>query len=458
MGLFFRKSVKLGVIRINFSSRGLSYSTGIKGARISTGSRGTYVTLGANGIYYRRKIGQNQTPEPQLQPLSEQQLGVHTITSAEISGLSDVDSKAFIDELSEKAAKIPMVTWLGILPMILFISLLSFNSLKSREIVLEPGGERKIAIIDSYVGANIRTISDFNSPVLKVAKYAQEFTLLDERDKRWLKIQFNDSIGYVSKKLSRTDTVQDPKVTTSEIYSTNSDYGWLLMSGLIGFSILIYFLFKADKKRFAMELNYQMDDEVSKVYNALKQNFANFNASKRKWQYLHSQQNHDWKRNAGAGRLINRIAVGEVGAHQVPIRYFKTNVQIPYIKLRNTKLYFLPERLLIRRGDKFAAVFYKNLDIENSSTRFIEDEVVASDARIVDYTWKYVNKSGGPDRRFSNNRKIPICLYSQYTLRSTTGVYETICTSRIGAFDGFGNYLKQIGRLQSLMQSGTRIS
>ncbi|RZJ76017.1 MAG: hypothetical protein EOO45_03760 [Flavobacterium sp.] len=197
-----------------------------------------------------------------------------------------------------------------------------------------------------------------------------------------------------------------------------------------------------------------MDNEMARVYDSFSTHFAAFNASKRKWQYLHAQRNHDWKRNAGAGKLINRVGIAGVDMHKVPVKFFKTNVQIPHIKLRNTDLFFLPERLLVQRGNKFAAVFYKNLVIDHSTTRFIEDEAVASDARIVDHTWKYVNKSGGPDRRFSNNRQIPICLYSEYTLRSVTGVNEVICTSKIGAFDGFGSYLNQIGRFQSAMRQG----
>lgn len=226
----------------------------------------------------------------------------------------------------------------------------------------------------------------------------------------------------------------------------------MLGLGLLGFGGLIWFLIKVDRKRLSMELYYEMDNEMARIYDSFSTHFAAFNASKRKWQYLHAQQNYDWKRNAGAGKLINRVGIAGVDMHSVPVRFFKTNVQIPHIKLRNTELFFLPERLLVRRGSKFAAVFYKNLVIDSSTTRFIEDEAVASDAMIVDHTWKYVNKSGGPDRRFSNNRQIPICLYSQYTLRSVTGVNEVICTSKIGAFDGFGSYLNQIGRFQSAMR------
>jgi uncharacterized protein DUF4236 len=56
MGWFYRKSVKFGPFRLNFSKSGIGVSAGVKGARVSTGPRGTYLNLGTNGIYYRQKI------------------------------------------------------------------------------------------------------------------------------------------------------------------------------------------------------------------------------------------------------------------------------------------------------------------------------------------------------------------------------------------------------------------
>ncbi|MGN7986152.1 DUF4236 domain-containing protein [Pedobacter sp. 22226] len=445
--------MKLGPLRMNFSNSGISYSTGVRGARISTGPRGTYVTIGANGIYYRQKIGGVNAHRPG--PVTVQDQGLHTITSADIGQLTDVDSRAFIEELSEKAGKISFVKWLGVWPMIIFLVLLSYYSVGIREVVLEPAGKRNVVRIDSYVGCNIRVLSAADAKILGTAKDAEEFPLLDSTIRGWLKISFQDSIGYVSKKLARTSIIDDPGKTTSEFYLINPYYFWILGVGIVLFSLFIRFLSKVDRKRFEMELTYEMDEQMGVVYSSFAAHFNSFNSCIRKWQYLNTQQNHDWKRNAGAGRLINRVPIYGISSNALPIRYFKTNVAIPHIKLRNTQLFFLPERLLIRRGDRFAAVFYRNLHIDQGTTRFIEDEIVPSDARVVDHTWKCVNRNGGPDRRFNNNREIPICLYSQYTLRSATGVYETICTSRIGAFDGFGNYLLKIGALQSRMGAGT---
>jgi hypothetical protein len=57
VGFYFRKSAKLGPVRVNFSKSGIGVSTGVRGARISTGPRGTHINAGWGGFYYRQKIG-----------------------------------------------------------------------------------------------------------------------------------------------------------------------------------------------------------------------------------------------------------------------------------------------------------------------------------------------------------------------------------------------------------------
>src|ERR1051326_237327 len=59
MGLFFRKSKKLGLFRLNFSKSGVGVSVGVKGARIGGNAKGqTYVHAGRKGVYYRKTFSQ----------------------------------------------------------------------------------------------------------------------------------------------------------------------------------------------------------------------------------------------------------------------------------------------------------------------------------------------------------------------------------------------------------------
>jgi hypothetical protein len=43
---------------------------------------------------------------------------------------------------------------------------------------------------------------------------------------------------------------------------------------------------------------------------------------------------------------------------------------------------------------------------------------VPRDSTQVDTTWRFVNKNGGPDRRFNNNSQIPILQYGEVVMRT----------------------------------------
>jgi hypothetical protein len=457
MGWSYRKSFGSGPFRINFSKSGISYSVGVKGARVKIGPRGTYVNLSSHGISYRRKIqGTNQPTNRPIPHVNSETFPVaieeaHNIASADIYQLTDTDSKDFIRELTEKAAKSSYVNSLGVAPLIVFLLVLTFTSFSSKTVVSQPQSDSTLVRVTSPVGAYIRKAADPRSPVLRTATTGQTFMLADSANRKWLKTSFHDSVGYISRKLADIAHMHHDQVKESQLELANPYAGYLLVLGLIGFITWIRWLKKLDQRRFEVELHYEMDEQFKQVYKQFADHFAVLSRSAKIWQYLNTQQTSDFKRHGGAGNLIKRVGVQYISANQVPLRHFITNIAIPYLKLSNLELYFLPERLLVKRGGTFAAVFYKNLKISSSLTRFIEEEGVAGDAIVVGNTWKYVNKSGGPDRRFNDNRQIPICAYSEYTLTSDTGIYEVITTSKQGAMDGFAGFLAQIGGLQSQM-------
>lgn len=79
-------------------------------------------------------------------------------------------------------------------------------------------------------------------------------------------------------------------------------------------------------------------------------------------------------------------------------------------------------------------------------TRFIEEEGVPSDSQVVGHTWRFVNKNGSPDRRFKDNRQLPIAQYEELQLTSTQGIQELFQFSRVGAAEAFATSLSQLGR------------
>jgi len=86
--------------------------------------------------------------------------------------------------------------------------------------------------------------------------------------------------------------------------------------------------------------------------------------------------------------------------------------------------------MLFRSGRTFSDIAYSRLDTEWSTSRFIESGQAPKDGKQVDTVWQYSNVKGGPDRRFKNNRQLPVMLYDRLTLSSAEGLSWIIESSK----------------------------
>ena len=71
---------------------------------------------------------------------------------------------------------------------------------------------------------------------------------------------------------------------------------------------------------------------------------------------------------------------------------------------------------------------------------------------IVDYTWRYVNKSGGPDKKFKDNPKISVMLYSDIRFTSSNGLNELMEFSKADAGKSLNSLLSAYSRKKFLME------
>ena len=185
-------------------------------------------------------------------------------------------------------------------------------------------------------------------------------------------------------------------------------------------------------------LFYDFEPKMESVYAQLLESAEQLAKCSKVWHIAASGRVIDRKYHAGASDLIERkgttIRVTE------PL-YLQTNIQTVAIEVGRQTLHFFPDRVLIYDVTGIGAVSYKELSITVNDQRFIEDESVPNDAKVVDKTWKYVNKSGGPDRRFKDNYEIPICLYQDMLLFSQSGLNERIQLSSCGPANDFKSAL-----------------
>ena len=190
-----------------------------------------------------------------------------------------------------------------------------------------------------------------------------------------------------------------------------------------------WFVYQHDAMRMSVVMFYYFEEAAAARFQAFHDAFDEVARCGRVGHIAAEGKVKDRKRNAGAGALVNRHVVRP---HKNPPRRITTNIEVPALPVGRQTLHFFPDRVLVVDPGAAGAVAYADLRLEIRQARFIENEGVPSDAQVVGNTWQDVNKSGGPDRRFKNNRELPVALYEEISLTSASGLNEVVQLSRIG--------------------------
>lgn len=185
-----------------------------------------------------------------------------------------------------------------------------------------------------------------------------------------------------------------------------------------------------DRAHKTVVLFYDVHDEHSSWFDSLVAQWDWLTDSQRVWRVLQSgavTTTYQFKTNSGAGRLLSRVTCS---ATKSGPKELATNIAVPSIRAGKAALYFLPDRALVREGKHFSDVGYAHLHVSAGHTRFIENAAPPGDAVQVDYTWQYVNVKGGPDRRYKDNRQLPVMRYSTLDIISRQGLQWQLQVSR----------------------------
>lgn len=194
-----------------------------------------------------------------------------------------------------------------------------------------------------------------------------------------------------------------------------------------------------EKKRMT-RLVYDLPGAASAQQQTLDDALGQLMRSRVIWRLNSQSAVLDWKRNAGASYDVKRERISV--RRSVPPRV-ESNIVPLCIDLSSIKMFFLPDQVLYWQRGTFASIGYKDLKFEAMSTRFIEDEAQIPDSQQVGSTWRYVRKDGGPDRRFNNNRQLPVMLYGVVTGVSSGGLNLVLHTSNVDAASSFAAFFKR---------------
>jgi hypothetical protein len=174
-------------------------------------------------------------------------------------------------------------------------------------------------------------------------------------------------------------------------------------------------------------LNYSLESDAAKEYSKLQAPFRQLTQCEKVWHIDATGHNTDLKHHAGAGVQMERKETRPQFSKPPKVQ---CNMEVPVLRTKDVTLYFFPDRLLVYDSAGIGSVPYSDLNVEGAPFKFVEHESVPRDAHQIDKTWQYVNKKGGPDRRFANNRELPVVQYGLLGFSSSNGLKAIFLCSR----------------------------
>jgi hypothetical protein len=210
--------------------------------------------------------------------------------------------------------------------------------------------------------------------------------------------------------------------------------GWLVVLVALGGALATASARIRDVAGRLVILFYDLEPDALAAYEELHHAFARLAGTDGIWNLEARAHTEDAKRNAGATQLVQRR---RVRLHTGTPSVIRTNLDVPAIPSGEETLYFFPDRLLVSSPNGIGAVPYDELHLKIEARQFVESDPVPPDALEIGTTWQYVNRDGGPDRRFADNPRLPILLYEQVSFTSPSGLNELLQFSKTGGGESF---------------------
>jgi hypothetical protein len=202
-----------------------------------------------------------------------------------------------------------------------------------------------------------------------------------------------------------------------------------------------------------ISISFDMETAVADPHRHMLEAFDQLANSEGCWALKTSQRIDRVKARSMSGTVVDRNATHLARRTDSLVDTANLPLSLPVQNGRSTA-YFYPGFVLvvdIGRAD-FAIIDLKELDIKYSSVRFTEAERMPRDARLVGKVWAKSNKDGSRDRRFKDNRELPVMLYGELGLKASGGLNEAFMFSRSEPCEAF---VRAVGELKCVLATGS---
>lgn len=380
----YRKRVNIAPgVHLNISKKGVSTTVGMRGASMTFGKNGTYLNTGipGTGFYSRQKIGGKQVIPTNLFASTSKQPKQYS-QGEYIMGFCACIVGAIAMLMGGLLAG-GFLWWIGFA----FFAIAGFGQFSNIQRTSTSGG-------DSIENSKfiIAAREELNKPHTELEKrilqnFIDCYTLVDEIDEEEGIIESLKESGKNQELLS----VHEEKLKTAKNKLNSIQY----------------------------DVDLELSEEEKRAYEEFCQKFEILLTSDKVWRINSSERTTQIKSSAqySVTRTLTSVGVGV-------FNYIKSQYDVPIINNGIVQLYFYPKYLIAATSSSsFSVIPYSSVSLTGLRRCFNEEETLPIDSKHLGYTWKYVNKSGGPDKRFANNKQIPVMEYGDLSIE-----YETTST------------------------------
>lgn len=279
--------------------------------------------------------------------------------------------------------------------------------------------------------------SNKNSRTYSVDKYNE--TLYDKKD-IIIQTTQNEVVNKLNRSYKKTQILEKIRsllliaIIISSLFLFNNLYS------LIPLCIFLITLILIPRKcSVDLDYNFSEEDDKARDFLALTTETTNLFSCNKLSEIIEVKSLGKTK-GIGASteslNLSNKIKIYD------KIKFINCNCKVNLIKLHNKEILILPDSLFVFIEKQWVSVDYKDIEIVYRNRQFVESESVPSDTKVSNYCWEHMNKNGEPDRRFSNNRRLPVCEYGIVGIRSKNGLRVLLLGSNRNKVKNFYNALK----------------
>lgn len=335
-----------------------------------------------------------------------------------------------IEEIKLRSNKVKLTFLFGVVPLCIFLVVIFIKENR----IIKYDRKYITSVYISSASTKMYTMNSLNETrirkknVLNTIDYNEQVKYLDSLENEWLKVVYKSDTGLIKIKDCHIETKLVSEYPVKALsYNTSKK---LLSYGVVLFGIIfgIIYLNKLDRKRILVELFYE-DNESLDRFSSIQNQINDLLKNHYLW-YVKSESGvKDLKRNAGASKTIARTEI-HFEENVLPFNNITCNISPKRLKLENKEFYFFPDVIVEKENNNINLLEYSRISIKESQTRFIESEKNYENFKVLDYTYQYMNKDGSPDKRYVNNPKYAICLYSEYEVYYQNQLlYKFMCSN-----------------------------